>query len=71
MNETVKLILGFLAFPLGVLSIWFMLESDTALTFLERQKARSNELKLAKLEKYTELFKKGLITYQEFKKQTK
>ena len=53
--------------------LFILIESriEDLLRFLEKQKTKGIEYKLTKLEKYSELLKEGLITYTEFKKQTK
>ena len=64
MVEAVSTLLFFVLVIIGI-------NFDGICAFLERQKQRNIEYKLSKLEQYSTLFREGLITYAEFKKQTK
>ena len=71
MIEIVSIISGVIFIPLTLLVLWFLYSSYNIFAFLERQKQRDIEYKLTKLKHYSLLLKEGLVSYEEFKKQTK
>jgi len=60
--------LGFISF---IIVFAFLYVYEDIFSFIEKLQRNHLEYKRKKLEKYEALFKEGLITYAEFKKNTK